>query len=177
MTIHYKDYIKYVYHYQSPLGDMIMASDSENLLMCLFGKQIIGKEEIFKNKRNFLLPVFQDTIHWLDDYFQGKKPNFFPKIKLLGTDFQLKVWNVLQQIPYAHLVTYKDVVQQIANQNTNKKVSCQAVGGAIGHNPISVIIPCHRVVGTNHSLVGYSGGLDLKINLLNIEKIDISNYK
>lgn len=177
MTIHYKDYIKYVCHYKSPLGDMIMASDSENLLMCLFDKQIIGKEEMFKNKRNFLLPVFQDTIHWLDDYFQGKKPNFFPKIKLLGTDFQLKVWNILQQIPYAHLVTYKDVAQQIANQNTNKKVSCQAVGGAVGRNPISVIIPCHRVVGKNHSLVGYSGGLDLKINLLNIEKTDISNYK
>ncbi len=177
MNISYKDYVKFVYPYRSPLGLIFMASDADNLLACLFDKQMAGYEEIFKDKKQFLLPVFEDTIHWLDVYFQGKNPDFTPKIKLLGTDFQLNVWKTLQEIPYGHLVTYKDVAQKIAAKNTTKKVSYQAVGGAVGHNPISIIIPCHRVVGTNHSLVGYSGGLDLKKKLLNIENVDLNGYK
>ena len=122
------------------------------------------------------LPVFNQTSEWLDCYFSGKKPDFTPALQLNDTPFRIAVWKILQQIPHGEVVTYKDIAQEIARQKGISSMSAQAIGGAVGHNPISIIIPCHRVIGSNGNLTGYAGGLDRKINLLALEGADITKY-
>ena len=123
------------------------------------------------------LPVFQQTKRWLNVYFQGKNPEFFPPISLKGSAFRLEVWDILGQIPYGQVESYGEIARKIAQKHGAKNMSAQAVGGAVGHNPISILIPCHRVVGTNGSLTGYAGGIDKKIKLLTLEKVNIQAFR
>ena len=114
------------------------------------------------------------TKKWLDRYFLGKKPKIEElDICLNGTSFEKIVWELLKRIPYGEVITYKELAIKVANKLGREKMSAQAVGGAVGHNPISIIIPCHRVVGTNGSLTGYAGGIDKKVKLLEFEKADM----
>lgn len=165
----------YIYHYNSPLGKITMASDGESLIGLWFENQKYFADSIKGESTEKPLEIFDKTSKWLDIYFAGKEPDFTPEIKLTGTPFRKEVAKIMLLIPYGKTMTYGEIAEKIAKQKGIDKMSAQAVGGAVGHNPISIIIPCHRVVGTNGSLTGYAGGIDKKINLLKLEKTDMSN--
>ena len=120
------------------------------------------------------MPIFEQTVRWLDIYFSGREPDFTPTVSMETTPFRKAVWEIMLTIPYGKTMTYGQIAEKIAKQRGIDKMSAQAVGGAVGHNSISIIIPCHRVVGTNGSLTGYAGGIDKKIYLLELEKADMS---
>ena len=120
--------------------------------------------------------ILGDTKKWLDLYFSGEEPNFTPKLKLEGTEFRREVWKILLEIPYGETLSYKDIAEKLMASGKYERMSSQAVGGAVGHNPISIIIPCHRVVGTSGSLTGYAGGLGRKVRLLELEGIDVNKF-
>ena len=153
--------------YSSPIGEMLIASDGEAITGLWFYAQKHFKstvdDEIVQNDD---LSIFRDVRQWLDDYFKGLNPKVNFKIKPSGTDFRLKVWKILTEIPYGETMTYGEIASIIS-----PTMSAQAVGGAVGHNPIAIIIPCHRVMGVNGKLTGYAGGLDKKIELLKLERI------
>ncbi len=178
-------------HYNSPLGGMTLACDEEGLTGLWFdGQKYFGsgilKDEDLKgeaSKVNTLkdgcVPrktkekkpsVPEQTVKWLDIYFSGREPDFTPPLHLTGSEFRLAVWELLLGIPYGQTTTYKELAGRIAEQRGIKTMSAQAVGGAVGHNPVSIIVPCHRVLGTDGSLTGYAGGIDKKISLLTLEK-------
>lgn len=165
--------MEYTHHYKSPIGSMIMVSDGKALTGLWFDKQKyianIWKEESEDKE----LPVFRDTIQWLELYFQGEIPDFIPELKLEGTEFREAVWKILLTIPYGESMTYGEIAAIIAKQRGVPRMSAQAVGGAVGHNPVSIIVPCHRVLGADGSLTGYAGGLEKKIALLKIENIGV----
>ena len=119
------------------------------------------------------LPVFGKTKKWLDLYFAGRVPDFLPPLSLHSSPFRESVWKILLTIPYGHTMTYGEIASALAREKKISRMSAQAVGGAVGHNPISIIIPCHRVVGTNGSLTGYACGIDKKIALLKLEGVDM----
>ncbi|EET60093.1 6-O-methylguanine DNA methyltransferase, DNA binding domain protein [Marvinbryantia formatexigens DSM 14469] len=114
-------------------------------------------------------PVIADTMRWLDIYFSGKQPDFLPPLRPKGSAFRQEVWKILLKIPYGETTTYKKIAGEIAAAHGRSSMSAQAVGGAVGHNPISILIPCHRVLGTDGSLTGYAGGLTVKGYLLRLE--------
>ena len=149
-----------------------MQSDGVNLTGLKFGKfSDFGAE--FKEQN---LQIFKDTCLWLDIYFSGNLPNFTPKISLNslnGSEFAKQIWQILLQIPYGKTTSYSEIAQKIAIQKGMAKMSAQAVGGAIGKNPIAIIIPCHRVIGTSGKLVGYAYGVDKKEFLLNLERSNL----
>jgi len=120
------------------------------------------------------LPIFAHTRKWLDIYFNGQNPTFIPKLAPQGTTFRQAVWKILLAIPYGKVVSYAHIARLIAKQQGKERMSAQAVGGAVGHNPISIIIPCHRVIGTDGTLTGYASGLDVKAGLLKLEGVQIS---
>ena len=120
--------------------------------------------------------ILKDTKKWLDLYFSGEEPDFTPRLKLEGTEFRRDVWKILLEIPYGETLSYKDIANKLMASGKYERMSSQAVGGAVGHNPISIIIPCHRVVGTSGSLTGYAGGLARKVKLLELEGIDVSKF-
>ena len=119
------------------------------------------------------LPVFDQARCWLDCYFSGREPDFTPPLHLKGTPFRMAVWKLLLDIPYGTTMTYSAIAQALARQSGRSRMSAQAVGGAVGHNPVSIIVPCHRVVGTQGSLTGYAGGMEKKISLLRLEGTDM----
>ena len=166
----------YTFDYNSPLGKITMASDGESLLGLWFENQKYFADNIKGESEEKRLEIFDKTSKWLDIYFSGKEPDFTPKIKLTGTPFRKEVAKIMLTIPYGKTMTYGEIAEKIAHQKGIEKMSAQAVGGAVGHNSISIIIACHRVVGANGSLTGYAGGIDKKIELLKLEKADIS-YK
>ena len=166
----------YIWHYVSPLGGITLASDGEALTGLWFDGQkhfpaALGYEHTEKP-----LPVFEEAVKWLDLYFSGRDPGFLPRIHFVGSDFRNRVWEILCRIPYGKTVTYGYISNLIARERGLKKMSAQAVGGAVGHNPISIIVPCHRVVGSNGSLTGYGGGIMRKKALLELEGIDTSQF-
>lgn len=163
--------MKYISKYISPLGAMTMASDGESLTGLWFDDQKYFALHLSPDAVYSDLPVFDKTKLWLDAYFKGEKPDFLPPIFLKGTDFQREVWDILLKIPYGSVITYGDIAKKIAEKRGLSRMSAQAVGGAVGHNPISIIVPCHRVVGTKGSLTGYAGGVDKKEYLLKLEKV------
>lgn len=120
--------------------------------------------------------ILGDTKKWLDLYFSGEEPNFTPKLKLEGTEFRREVWKILLEIPYGETLSYKGIAEKLIASGKYERMSSQAVGGAVGHNPISIIVPCHRVVGTSGSLTGYAGGLARKVRLLELEGIDVNKF-
>lgn len=165
--------MKYKTTYKSVIGNLTLISDGTNLTHIILEKESYYQNIKKEAKTNDNLEIFKQTKIWLDKYFNKKKPNIDDlKLKLEGTPFQIKVWNALKTISYGQTVTYGFVAQKI-----NSKTSARAVGGAIGHNPIPIIIPCHRVIGANNNLTGYTGGIDVKIKLLKLEGIDITKYK
>lgn len=121
-------------------------------------------------------PAFRPAIEWLDTYFKGEDPGPIPPVRLRGTPFRRMVWQLLQAIPYGHTVTYKEIAEKIIRKTGAERMSAQAVGNAVGHNPVSIFIPCHRVIGSNGNLTGYAGGLDKKVGLLKVEHIDVSHF-
>jgi methylated-DNA-[protein]-cysteine S-methyltransferase len=123
------------------------------------------------------LPVFGKAKEWLDCYFGGKKPGFKLPLVMAGSDFRMAVWAILRAIPYGELISYGEIAKKVAAKTGGGQVSARAVGSAVGHNPISIIVPCHRVVGADGSLTGYAGGIDKKIKLLNLEGVDLSHLK
>lgn len=117
------------------------------------------------------LTVFEQTRNWLDIYFEGREPDFMPPLHLIGTDFRKEVWKILLQIPYGQTVTYGEIAEELAKSRGIRRMSAQAVGGAVGHNNISIIVPCHRVIGADGSLTGYAGGMEIKARLLWLEGV------
>ena len=158
----------YVYRYDSPVGKMTMASDGTALTGLWFKGQKYFAGTLSEPYEEKLLPVFEDTISWLDTYFGGEIPDFTPELNLQSTPFRKAVWDILLTIPYGQIITYGEIAEILA-QHTGKKMSAQAVGGAVGHNSVSIIIPCHRVVGADGSMTGYAGGIVRKKFLLELE--------
>ena len=159
----------YTHHYVSPLGGITLASDGEYLTGLWFDGQKYFADTLSVQREEKDLDVFRRTDNWLDIYFSGKEPNFTPPLRMKGTEFRQEVWQILLTIPFGKTMTYGEIAKILADQRGIKSMSAQAVGGAVGHNPISLIIPCHRVVGTNGALTGYAGGLDKKSWLLDME--------
>lgn len=168
----------YTAHYDSPLGGITLASDGEALVGLWFDNQKYFADAIDGQQAadNPSVPVFADTRRWLDLYFSGKQPDFTPRLRMLTTPFRQAVWEIMLNIPYGKTMTYGEIAKHIAGQKGIPQMSAQAVGGAVGHNSISLIIPCHRVVGTNGSLTGYAGGIDKKVRLLQLEGTDMSRF-
>lgn len=162
--------------YQSPVGLITLASDGENLVgLWLEGQKYYGGTIPESMTQKDDLVVFRTTKSWLDRYFRGEKPAISElSIAPIGGEFRQMVWNILCQIPYGEVTTYGNIAKQVAVKMNKKSMSSQAVGGAVGHNPISIIIPCHRVVGSNGSLTGYAGGIHTKIKLLELEEVDMT---
>lgn len=165
----------YTTHYESPLGMICMAADENGLKGVWFEKQKYFASGIEKNEtKEQTSPVLEQTKEWLKLYFSGKNPEFLPALSPDGSEFRKAVWKILLTIPYGKTMTYGEIAKKIAAQTGKEKMSAQAVGGAVGHNPISILIPCHRVVGTNGSLTGYAGGIEKKTALLKLEGTDMA---
>ena len=163
----------YTMHYDSPLGKILLAADEEGMTGVWFEAQKYFAAKLPPENEEGTTPVLGDACRWLGVYFSGREPDFTPKLHLIGSDFRQAVWALLLQIPYGQTTTYGALAKQLAEINGGKRVSAQAVGGAVGHNPISLMIPCHRVVGTNGSLTGYGGGIQRKKALLELECADM----
>lgn len=159
-----------IFYYHSPLGPIMMASDGEALSGLWFVGQKYFADGIEGEYTEKSLPIFDEVIRWLDIYFKGHEPGFTPLILMKTTSFRKAVWEVMLTIPYGKTMTYGEIADVIAKKRNISKMSSQAVGGAVSHNPISLIIPCHRVVGADGSLTGYAGGIDKKRQLLELEK-------
>lgn len=161
--------MQYFSTYKSPIGEIVLTSEGKGLAgLHLSGQKYFAEEECYQESD---LPIFKETRKWLDVYFSGRQPNFTPPLSLPEVSpFRNRVWQILLTIPFGETVTYGALAKQIECE-TGKRVSAQAVGGAVGHNPIGIIVPCHRVMGANGSLTGYAGGLDKKEALLKLEKI------
>ncbi|WP_195964234.1 methylated-DNA--[protein]-cysteine S-methyltransferase [Clostridium cuniculi] len=170
--------MKYSTTYSSPLGLITMASDGENLIgLWLEGQKYFANNIEESMVENNDLNIFIATKQWLNRYFLGKKPEISElPLAPIGGEFRKIVWEILCQIPYGETITYGEVAKKVALKMNKKSMSSQAVGGAVGHNPISIIIPCHRVVGANGNLTGYAGGIDKKIKLLELEGLEMSKF-
>lgn len=163
----------YVAHYDSPLGGITMASDGKALCGLWFDGQKYFGDVLATEHEERELP-FGQTRDWLDAYFAGRDPGFTPSLALRGSGFRQAVWQILLSIPYGHTMTYGQIAAEIARRRGIAHMSAQAVGGAVGHNPISLIVPCHRVVGADGSLTGYAGGVWRKERLLELEGASLS---
>ena len=166
----------YTYHYDSPLGGITLSSNGTELTGLWFDGQKYFGDTRSKEYEEKILPIFEQAIRWLDIYFRGNIPDFTPPLSIETTPFRKAVWEILLTIPYGKTMTYGEIADRIAKAKGLSNMSAQAVGGAVGHNPISLIIPCHRVVGTNGSLTGYAGGIDKKLRLLTLEKTDMRSF-
>ncbi len=159
----------FTHPYSSPLGELLLASDGESLTGLWFQGQAHFPADLKAQPK--ALPVFADAQRWLDCYFHGQEPDFLPPLRLEGTAFQKEVWALLLTIPYGETLTYSQLAAKLG-----RPMSAQAVGGGVGRNPISILVPCHRVVGANGKLTGYAGGLDRKIALLTLEGVDMGQF-
>lgn len=168
----------YTTKYKSEVGLITIASDGENIVgLWIEGQKYYGEFVPIEHTEQKNLEVLDDAKVWLDKYFRGEAPKISDlPLAPIGGEFRQEVWDILCKIPYGETVTYGDIAKEMALKMNKKSMSAQAVGGAVGHNPISIIIPCHRVVGTGGSLTGYAGGIDKKIKLLEIEGVDTSKF-
>ena len=164
--------------YESPIGMLTLANKGDDLVgLWMEGQKYHGasipEEMVFEDNR----AVFQKVKAWLDRYFDGQNPPLAElSLAPIGSDFRQAAWDILCKIPYGEVTTYGSIAQQMAKARGKERMSSQAVGGAVGHNPIAVIIPCHRVVGATGSLIGYAGGIAKKIQLLKLEGVDTSQF-
>lgn len=168
----------YISYYDSLIGKILLGSKNNKLVgLWIEGQNnYLGsfKEELIEDDN---LEIFIKTRNWLDRYFSKESPNIDElDICLIGSEFRKNIWNILITIPYGEVVTYKDICEKY-EMSTGKRIALQAVGSAIGHNPISIIVPCHRVIGYNNKLGGYAGGIDNKIRLLELENVDVRRFK
>ena len=198
MNAFYYNYLMQAFsHYASPLGKILITADDAGVTGLWFQGQQNTKQCPQAERTTTGDPSPANTFcdqakHWLDIYFSGQEPDFMPSLHAVGTPFQLAVWQILRQIPYGQTMAYGEIAQLIAAQHNapqadiaqrdasqngaarrnRSRMSAQAVGGAVGRNPIALLIPCHRVVGANGKLTGYAGGVDRKAKLLALEKAD-----
>lgn len=154
-----------IYHASTPLGPVTLAGDGEGLVGLWFDGQAHDRAGLSPQREEKLLPVFEETLRWLELYFAGQVPDFCPPLRPRGTAFQQRVWALLRQIPRGQTRSYGELARELGCP------SARAVGGAVGRNPISLLIPCHRVVGADGRLTGYAGGLERKERLLRLEGI------
>jgi len=171
-----REEMDYTHHYVSPLGGITLASDGECLIGLWFDGQKYFADALDARYCEKSLPVFEQADRWLDIYFSGREPDFTPPLRMRATAFRRTVWEALLTIPYGHTMTYGELAGRIAGRMGVPRMSAQAVGGAVGRNAISLIIPCHRVVGSDGSLTGYAGGIQKKVQLLKLEKADMSGF-
>lgn len=166
----------YTSKYTSPLGGVLLAADEVGLRGLWFDGQKYFARDLPDERTERETPVLSEAKRWLDLYFGGQEPDFLPPLHPVGTPFRQAVWEILLRIPYGKTVTYGEISKQLAEKMGLERMSAQAVGCAVGHNEISIIIPCHRVVGSNGSLTGYAGGINRKIKLLELERADMSRF-
>ena len=166
----------YTCTYPSPLGNILLAADEVGLTGLWFERQKYFANTLPKETVSQEIPVLIRAKKWLDVYFSGKNPGHIPPLHFEGTSFRRQVWDILLQIPYGTTITYGKIARLIAEKRGEGRVSARAVGGAVGHNPISIFCPCHRVVGSNGSLTGYSGGLQKKVALLTLEHVNMEPF-
>ena len=164
----------YIRHYSSPLGDILLSADEDEVTGLWFDGGRYYADGLPDEHTVSDTPPLLTAVRWLDVYFSGREPDFTPPLHPVGSEFRREVWKLLTEIPYGKTVTYGDIAKRLAKERGLSKMSAQAVGGAVGHNPISLIIPCHRVVGANGSLTGYAGGTDRKAALLTLEHADMT---
>lgn len=164
----------YTCTYQSALGNILLAADEIGLTGLWFEGQKYFANTLPDETVLQEIPILTEAKSWLDMYFAGEEPKFTPALHPAGSPFRQAVWKMLLQIPYGQTMTYGEIAKKLAQIQKVDHMSAQAVGGAVGHNEISIIIPCHRMVGTNGSLTGYAGGLDKKIALLKLENTDMN---
>lgn len=188
-------------NYSSPLGSLLLAANEISLVgLWIQGQKYYGaslperawegdvehpeiadekgvSDQEIKAAEKEASGVLYMAMEWLDRYFAGKKPKISElTLAPIGSEFRQNVWQILCEIPYGEVITYGEIAKRMAKRLGRETMSAQAVGGAVAHNPISIIIPCHRVVGTNGSLTGYAGGIDRKIQLLELEGVELSGY-
>ena len=166
----------FVQHYDSPLGAIMLACDGEAITGLWFDGQKHFGNILPKEVEETAHPLFAEAKRWLDIYFAGREPDFLPPLHYGSTPFRKAVCDIMLTIPYGQTMTYGEIAARMARQQGLEKMSAQAVGGAVGHNPISLMIPCHRVVGTNGSLTGYGGGIARKVKLLELERTDMTGF-
>ena len=167
----------YTCTYPSPLGNILLAADEVGLTGLWFEGQKYFGNTLPKETVSQEIPVLIRAKKWLDVYFSGKEPDFTPALHPAGSTFRQAVWQILLQIPYGQTMTYGEIAERIAVKKGISHMSAQAVGGAVGHNPVSLIIPCHRVVGTDGSLAGYAGGIEKKRQLLTLERAELQKQE
>ncbi len=165
--------MQYINYYVSPLGNILLAADDVGLTGLWFEGQRHFALYLDREHEEKELPIFKETKAWLDIYFSGREPDFKLPLHFIGTPFQNEVWEILYSIPYGRTITYGEIAKILVDRRGIKQMSAQAVGGAVGRNEISIIVPCHRVLGAGGALTGYAGGIDKKTALLRLEKIDV----
>lgn len=161
--------MQYTTKYQTPLGSVLLAADEIGLTGLWFDGARYYAAGLDPQQKEKEVSVFEMTRRWLALYFSGQKPDHLPPVHLIGSPFQRRVWEIMSGIPYGQTMTYKELAARIAKERGIPRMSAQAVGGAVAHNPISIILPCHRMVGSNGSLTGYAGGIPRKVELLRLE--------
>ena len=166
--------MQYISHYNSPLGDILLAADDAGLTGLWFEGQRYFALHLGREHEERELPVFSLAARWLDVYFSGREPDFTPPLHITGSQFQKEVCAIMRPIPYGMTMSYREIAETIATRQGSGRMSARAVGGAVGHNRISIIIPCHRVIGADGNLTGYGGGIHRKIRLLELEGVDMS---
>lgn len=162
--------MEHICKYRSPVGNITIACDGENLVGLCFGGRECEEAIHLGETEEKKVQVLEDTCKWLDIYFSGEEPKFKLPIHMRGSDFRKMVWEILLTIPYGETTTYGEIARIIEKRRGIFRMSAQAVGGAVVHNPIAIVIPCHRVIGANGSLTGYAGGIEKKMRLLSLEK-------
>ena len=181
MALCFNDSMTYTEQYSSPLGTITIACDDEAIVGLWFNGQCFNGKKNFGNAligaveakdKDQKHPLLEEAVKWLDVYFSGQEPSFLPPLRYDSTSFRKRVCDIMLTIPYGKTMTYGEIATIIAKELGIKKMSAQAVGGAVGNNPISLMIPCHRVVGANGRLTGYGGGQTRKVKLLELEKVD-----
>ncbi len=166
----------YTLHYDSPLGGILLVADEIGLTGLWFDGEKYFADALDPEHTAQETPILLEAKRWLDVYFSGQEPDFTPPLHPIGSPFRQEVWELLLQIPYGQTTTYGALAKQMAAKHGLSRMSAQAVGGAVGHNEISIIIPCHRVVDTSGSLTGYAGGIDKKVKLLTLEKVRMDDF-
>lgn len=162
--------------YQSSLGTITLACDEDAVIGLWFNGQRHYGNILPPETRRGEHPLLRDAKRWLGIYFSGREPDFLPPMRYDSTPFRKLICDIMLTIPYGQTVTYGEIAVEAAQQQGAERMSAQAVGGAVGHNPISLMIPCHRVVGAGGSLTGYGGGIDRKVKLLTLEGVDMSRF-
>lgn len=160
--------MQFINYYKSPIGEILLACDEIGLTGLWFDNEKYYAQNLDKKHIKKDLPIFDQTKKWLNIYFSGTQPNFLLPIHMIGSPFRITVWKILKNIPYSKTIAYGEIAKIIMKQHNLKTMSAQAIGGAVSHNPISIIIPCHRVIGKNGSLTGYAAGIDRKLKLENV---------